>query len=234
MKNTGHLIAAFLACTVIADPGVGFAQPPVPAAPAPTRPYPPPPPRYDGQPPPFDYPFGAVPPSVVAAPASAETADGEPARDLSGFSFTMGIGSGGFFGPGEKTLALSYQPFRLTYGLDPKLAVFLAFEGVGTSSVNPRTQQDSWLSQDTWSLGLQGRLAQRLYLRGGLGLGSVSETVGEETFEGGRGLGVSGALGFDLWNRSHVGLSLELGGSYTHYARESWKTLGLAVAVSIF
>jgi hypothetical protein len=204
--------------------------PPVapPAAPAPARPYPPPPPRFEGQPPPFEYPFS---PQLEGSP-TAEA--GTPPRDYRGFNFTLAVGPGGLFGPGEQALALSYLPFRLGYGIAPNLMLVLAFEGVGTSSVNPKTDQDSWLYQDVWSFGLQGRLPAGVYLRGGLGVGAVGEKTRTESFEGGHGLAVLGAVGHEIFTVDHVALALELNAGYTRYPRESWKTMGLQLAVSFF
>jgi hypothetical protein len=179
------------------------------------------------RPPPFDYPFA---PQVVA-PAPDPSAG---ARDYRGINLSLGLGPSGLFGPGEQALALSYLPLRVGYGFTRDLMVVLAFEGVGTNSVNPKTDQDSWLYQEIWWLGLQGRLRSQVYLRGGLGVGSVGERTDTQSFSGGHGLALVGAVGRDIFTSDHVALALELNGGYTRYARESWKTLGLQAAVSFF
>jgi hypothetical protein len=188
-----------------------------PAPPPPTGPFPPPPPRFEGQ----------------AAPAGPAF-EADRATDFRRFTFTVALGPGMLAGPGERSLAMSYQLFRLGVGLNERLALVLGFAGVGTSSVNPRTMSDSWLKQDLWSAGLQVNLVPRLYMRGGMGIGLVSESVGDRTFSGGRGLAVEGAVGWELLQLPHVALAVEANGSHTHYPRESWQTAGLQLSVSLF
>jgi hypothetical protein len=188
-----------------------------PATPAPTGPFPPPPPRFEEQAAPVGPPFGT-----------------DRATEFRRFTFTAALGPGMLAGPGERSLAMSYQLFRLGVGLNERLALVLGFAGVGTSSVNPRTMSDSWLKQDLWSAGLQVNLVPRLYVRGGMGVGLVSESVGDRTFSGGRGLAVEGAVGWELLQRQHVALAIEANGSHTHYPRESWQTAGLQLSVSLF
>jgi hypothetical protein len=94
--------------------------------------------------------------------------------------------------------------------------------------------RDSWLKQDLWSAGLQASLLPRLYLRGGMGIGLVSESVGDRTFSGGRGLAVEAAVGWELVQLRHLAMAVEVNGSNTHYPRESWQTAGLQLSVSLF
>jgi hypothetical protein len=229
----GLLAAAALASGVAHAQGAPAVAPAMmqPAPPPPSGPFPPPPPRHDGQPPPFDYPFSAdqrsgAPPGLVAG--------GDEGGGFRRFSATAAFGPGILVGPGERSLAMSYQLIRLGIGLDRNLALMFGFSGVGTSSVNPKTGNDSWLKQEVWSLGLQGNLLPRFYVRGGLGTGHVSESAGGQTFSGGRGLEAEGAVGYELLQRRHVALAVELNGSWTHYSRESWKTAGLQMSVSLF
>lgn len=213
---------------LVAMIGLGAAAPPPAAAqaPAPAPGYPPPPPRFDGPPPPFEYPYTN---EAAPTPAPAPTVAG-----LRRLSFTAALGPGALIGPGERSLAVTYQLFRLGVGLAPNLALMFGFDGVGTNSVNPATGLDSWLRQDVWSLGLQAHVRPALYVRGGMGLGFVSEKAGGRKFSGGRGVSASAAVGYELLQRQHVALSLDLNASLTKYARESWKTAGLQVALSIF
>jgi hypothetical protein len=159
---------------------------------------------------------------------------GAGARDYRGFSLTLGVGPGGLFGPGEQALALSYLPCRLGYGIAPNLMLVLAYEGMGTNSVNPHTHQDSWLYQNIVWLGLQGRLRSQVYLRGGMGMSSVGEKTSSESFSGGHGMAVLGAIGRDIFTADHVALAIEVNASYARYPRESWQTLGLQLAASFF
>src|SRR5262249_1245028 len=124
--------------------------------------------------------------------------------------------------------------FRVGLGVAPDYAFQFGFASVGTGSVNPATNKDSWLKQDVWSLGLQYHYGPRAYLRGTLGLGFVSGKAGSANFSGGHGFGAGGALGYEMVQRGHLALALELDGSVTHYPRESWGTAGLHLAVSLF
>jgi hypothetical protein len=192
--------------------------------------FPPPPPRYSGEPP-LDYPF----PSSTTAPIPTGPLPGTP---MSGvyrpFSFTAAVGPGALLGPGESALAVSYQLFRLGLGVARNFSVLFAFEGAGTNSVNPATNRESWLKQDIWQLGVQSHLRQRLYVRGGLGVGFVSEKVGGRTFDGGRGMALCAAVGYEVVQLWFAAVALDLHGSTTRYARESWQTAGLDLAVSFF
>jgi hypothetical protein len=220
-----------LGLAALALPLAAAAAPtPPPPPPLPAQGYPPPPPRFHGvgQPPPFDYPFEEGP---GGTPAVARPAFEGIYRPL---SFTASVGPGALFGPGENEFALSYQLFRLGVGLDENLAAVFGYESTGTDSVNPATNEDSWLKQDIWSLGLQAHLERRLYFRGTMGLGYVSEKTASAKFSGGRGVSVATAVGYELLQYSHLALALDVHGSYTHYPRESWKTLGLQLAVSVF
>jgi hypothetical protein len=204
--------------------------------------YPPPPPRWADQPP-LDYPFAAAnvaapvaPPPVAAAAQGAAQAqeEGEPQAIHRRFSFTAAIGPGALIGPGENALAVSYQVARGAVGLDRNLALWISYEGAGTSSVNPKTNLDSWLKQEIVSLGLQHHIEQRFYVRGGLGAGFVSEKTKAETFSGGKGIAALAAFGYELIQRKHLAVALDLHVSWTHYPKESWKTLGADVAISLF
>jgi hypothetical protein len=210
-----------------AEPSAPLQDPRVtPDAPA----YPPPPPRYPGEPP-LDYPF----PTSASGPAPTGAF---PAAPPSGvyrpFSFTAAVGPGALLGPGESSLAVSYQLFRLGLGVARNFSLLFAFEGAGTNSVNPGTHRPSWLKQDIWQLGVQSHLLQRLYVRGGLGVGFVSEKVGGRTFDGGRGVALCAGVGYELVQLWFAAVALDLHGSTTRYERESWQTAGLDLAVSFF
>jgi hypothetical protein len=220
------LVTAPLVLLTLAAPLAARATP-APLPPLPPS-YPPPPPRFQGGPPPFEYPFG----SGEAAPGVEAAPDEDDGRRR--FSFTAGIGPGALFGPGEEQMALSYQLFRVGVGIERGLSAVLGYESTGTDSVNPATNEDSWLKQDIWSLGLQAHLLPRLYFRGIMGLGYVSEKTASSEFSGGRGIAVGAALGYELVQGRHMALALDVHGSYTHYAREAWKTTGLELAVSFF
>jgi hypothetical protein len=215
--------------------------------------YPPPPPRWADQPP-IDYPFPQ--PVATANQVSAGTpvssgSEVSPGTQVSSgfpygppppppdgvsrrFSLTAAIGPGALIGPGESALALSYQVARIGIGIDRDLILQLSYEGAGTSSVNPMTQGDSWLKQDMMAAGLQHFLGQRLYLRGGLGVGFVSEKTKTMKFTGGKGIAALAAFGYELTQRTHWALGIDLHASLTHYPAESWKTFGLSATISVF
>ncbi len=245
---------AMLLCVFPATVGAQWAAPPTekpaptaqtvapaPDTPPPPRPpgtYPPPPPRWADQPP-MEYPFptatGQAPTPTAPAPTPTGSAVEEPEGIYRRFSFTAAIGPGALIGPGENALAISYQVARAGVGIDRDLSVLLGYEGAGTSSVNPKNNQDSWLKQEIVWVGLQKHFERRFYVRGGLGFGFVSEKTDTESFSG--GIGKPAALvgfGYELMQRRHFALALDMHASLTHYPKESWKTLGADVAVSFF
>jgi hypothetical protein len=223
-------ILAPLSILLLSLPLVAHATPAPLPPPLPAPSYPPPPPRYQGGPPPFAYPFQPPPEPAPAVTAPAGPEDGVYRM----FSVTASAGPGALIGPGEKQMALSYQLLRLGVGIDRNLQAVFGYESTGTDSVNPATDEDSWLKQDIWSLGLQAHLTSRLYFRGIMGLGYVSETTDTAEFSGGRGITVGAGLGYEFLQFRHAALAVDLHGSYTHYPRESWKTTGLQLAVSFF
>ncbi len=223
-------------------PASGAAVPaPAPAATAPPaadppRSYPPPPPRWAEQPP-IDYPFPQpLAQAAEQAPAFPYGPPPQPAPDgvSRRFSFTAAIGPGALIGPGERALALSYQVARVGLGLDPDIILQLSYEGSGTTSINPMTDETSWLKQDLLAAGLQHFIGPRIYLRGALGVGFVSEKTDTTSFSGGKGIAALAAFGYELMQRKHWSLGLDLHASLTHYPKESWKTFGLHLTVSVF
>lgn len=220
-----------------------YTPPPRAYPPPPPRGYPPPPPRAPG------YQQGYGQPGYGQqgyGPGYGGVNQGRPnygyyvppqelrAGVYRPFSFTFSVGPGKLIGPGENELAVTYNLFRLGFGIAPNLSFVLSFEGAGTNSVNPATGDDSWLKQETFLLGLQYHLERGFYLRGAVGQGSVSETTDFEKFNGGSGVALSGAVGFEFVQTAHFALALDLNASTTRYARESWQTAGLNLALSFF
>src|SRR4051812_29887816 len=92
-----------------------------PAPPAPTGPFPPPPPRLSDQ-------AGAeeagFPPGDELPWTGGVTARGdERETSFRRLSFTAAVGPGMLAGPGERSLAMSYQLFRVGVGLNQRLAI---------------------------------------------------------------------------------------------------------------
>jgi hypothetical protein len=223
-----------------AAPATGPAEAaPAPAQPAPpARSYPPPPPRRPGAPPPgTGQPPGPSPWQQQGVQQGGQWGY-QPVHRVSGvyrpFSFTVGVGPGALFGPGEDEIALSYNLFRLGFGVVPNLQAVLGFEGTGTNSTNPATGADSWLKQENWLLGIQYHVLSQFYVRGSMGAGHVSEHTSFASFSGGWGVAFAGAVGFEFVQTPHVALALDLNGSFTKYSGESWKTAGLNLALSFF
>ena len=188
----------------------------------------------------MEYPFptatGQAPAPVppAASPAPTGSVSDQDQGVFRRFSFTAAIGPGALIGPGENGLAISYQVARVGMGIDRDMSLLLAYEGTGMGSVNPKTKQDSWLKQDIVWAGLQHHFERRFFLRGGLGMGFVSEKTSTETFSGGKGIAALVGFGYELIQRQHFALSLDMNASLTHYHDESWKTLGADIAVSLF
>lgn len=214
------------------------APPPPPARaypPPPPRGYPPPPPRYQNY---QGYPQqnawqgnvnqGRAPYGYYMPPPDLRETTYRPV------SFSFSIGPGALMGPDESDLALTYF-LRLGIGLAPNLSLVVGFEGAGANSVNPDTHLDSWLKQETFLLGLQAHFGRGIYVRGAVGESKISETTTNyDYYSGGTGVTFSGAIGYEFLQLQHLSLALDLNGSTTRYAHESWQTAGLNLAMSFF
>jgi hypothetical protein len=224
-----------------APSGTATPAPTTEEPPAPPRSYPPPPPRA---------PEGTAAPSYPSAPP-APPPNYPPPRGqrynawnyyrpqpegiYRPFSFTVSAGPGGLFGPDDQRFALTYNLFRLGFGLAPNLSFVISLEGAGANSVNPYDHVHSWLSQNAWLLGIQYHLSQRLYVRGELGAASLSEHFRDmPTRWSDTGLAVSGAVGFEFLQGRHASLALDLNGMFTDYGAERWQTVGADLALSFF
>jgi len=118
----------------------------------------------------------------------------------------------------------------------PNLSFVIEFQGTGVNTVNETYGEYSWLKQENWLIGLQYHFLRRMYVRGGIGAGFVSENTESFDIPGpGTGLATAGAIGFEFVQTPHVALALDLNGSVTKYARkEYWGTTGLNLAVSFY
>jgi hypothetical protein len=234
-------------------PGDGTTTAP-PADGTPPGNYPPPPPRAPaGQQPSYQYPPSQYPPNYPPPyypPQRVRRARYEtysPDGIYRPISFSLGIGPGLMWGPKfdghpesdiRGKAALSYNLFRLGFGIAPNLQLILAFEGTGTNSIVPQGDfagEHSWVTQHNWLLGLQFFFLQHFYVRGAAGLGTISESSASLDTSGGNGIAVAGAVGIELVQSRHAALGLELNGSHTTYdSNEHWTTGGLDMAVSFF
>jgi hypothetical protein len=237
MKRTVSVLAFVVAALCIAEVAQAQGAPPSGSAPtaAPAQPppnYPPPPPRY---------PSGGGYPNQPTYYAPAPQRQWMSYPEVSGIyrplSFTIGVGPGYLTGPqNTRELALSYNLFRLGFGVVPNLSFVLEFQGTGANTVNQSYGEYSWLKQENWLLGLQFHFLRRMYVRGGIGAGFVSEHTESFDIPGpGTGLAMAGAIGFEFVQTPHVALALDLNGSITRYAlKEYWGTTGLNLAVSFY
>jgi hypothetical protein len=248
MKRKVSVVVALFAALCIARvataqdaPAGGSAPTSAPTQPPPPpRGYPPPPPR---GPSPGGYPsqYPQQYPPTYYAPAQQRGWGyyGQPAGVYRPFSFTVGVGPGYLHGWGnsadaESAVALSYNLFRLGFGIAPNVSVVIAFEGTGTNSTSPLTGERSWLRQENWLLGIQYHLVPRLYVRGGVGAGFISESSFSADVSGGTGIATAAAIGYEFVQTPHVALALDANGSITKYSDQYWSTAGLNLAVSFF
>lgn len=203
------------------------------AAPQATPPpnYPPPPPRWAPN---------APPPQNAYAPQWGYAPPPPPMGVYRPISFTLGVGPGVLMGPKkpngkyERDFALSYNLFRLGFGVANNLALYIGFEGAGATSVSPETNEDSWLKQQAWTFGLQAYVLPRLYLRGGVGVGYLNETTDSVDYSSTNGIAMSAAIGYEFLQSRHVALALDLSGNLTRYSREIWGMGGLELTLSFF
>jgi len=153
------------------------------------------------------------------------------------FSFTLGVGPGYMHGPEDASeVGLSYNLFRIGFGVIPNLQFVLAFEGMGANTTSPLTGEYSWLHQENWMLGLQWFFVRRMYVRGEFGAGFIGERTDTISVSNpGTGIAMSGGIGYEFVQTPHVSLALDANGSVTKYhGKEYWTTAGLNLAVSFY
>jgi hypothetical protein len=178
--------------------------------------------------------------ALAEEPAAAEAAPEEwyppppPTGVYRPFSLTIAAGPGALMGPGEQDLALSHNLLRFGWGLARNLTFYVSLEGVRAPSVNPRTHAHSFLRQDTLSLGIQLHFLQTFYVRGSVGAGFVGEDTANDSFSGGTGLALTGAVGHELVQMYRHAIAVELAGNVTRYPTEFWGTVGLNLALTLF
>lgn len=247
-------LAAGLLSAVLASSGSAQEAAVAPAtekAPIATPPHIPPPPPIAGAPSsPSGNPQPPPPPNLrrvrgygryPAYPAYPGYPSPPPHGVYRPISLTLAIGPGALFGYSangarETDPALSYNLFRLAFGIAPNLSLFVGFEGAGASSKDITTNTSAWLSQQIWSFGLQFHFLQRFYLRGGIGLASLQEETDFGTFSPRtHGTSYLAGVGFELVQTRDVALGLEATGSATRYAgSEWWQAAALNLTLAFF
>ncbi len=220
---------------------------PTPApAPQPAQPAPPPPPGFPPPPPPppgygqYQQPYQGYQqtPYGYAPRRPMRYVERNPIdRPL---SFSAGIGPGFLAcskcgeGPNERDLALTYTPVRIGVGIAPGIAFTFSYEGSGTTTRSPATDEDSWLHQNVWLFGLQVFANQKLYLRGGLGWGALGEETNTISRSSTTGLAFTGGIGYELLQHDHVALALEANYNVTRYTSEIWHMGGVSLVLALF
>jgi hypothetical protein len=103
-----------------------------------------------------------------------------------------------FDGDRDTVTGYSYS-VRLGFGLTPDLIVFAGIDGIGLS------EPTFDLSQTNYLLGAQYFVIPRLYLRGGIGIASVSQ----DGYDTATGQGFLGGLGVELAQGESISFGAE-------------------------
>jgi len=91
------------------------------------------------------------------------------------------------------------------------------------------------LQQNVWTFGMQYFMQQRIYLRGGVGFGSVQEDTDADSWElPSYGTALTGGLGVELVQSAHVALGLEATGTAAHYPHQWWNSAGLNFTLALY
>jgi hypothetical protein len=236
---TGALGA--VAITIAASSGMAQsgAERPQPGAPAPA-PTVPPPPRAETA---TGEATGATSLGYDVAPQSANApqyyyASDETLRPYRGFTVTGSVGPAGLFGPADSGLPAVREvavgfALRIGVGLTSDLVLTFAYEGTGTRSTSV-AGESSWLRQTNWLIGMQYYPTERLYLRGGIGAGYLTERSQSVAVGSDVGFAAGAALGWELMQARHLALAIELRGSSTVVPSQSWHTLAVNLGFSFF
>ncbi len=132
--------------------------------------------------------------------------------------FTIGLGLG--MGPLTQTVdedtqresGISYS-VRLGFGLTRQWLLLLALEGM-TFDAELQGGGDEAISHRHWMMGVQFFPLERLYLRAGFGLATVSEEI--RTDESDKGPAFFGGVGFEFVQTHNVALALEWASSVSN------------------
>jgi hypothetical protein len=150
-------------------------------------------------------------------------------------SFTASIGPGALVGHGQTRTFADHTQARMGFGLEPDMALYLGFESYGATMVAvgmPETS--SSVRHDIWLLGLQYFPLRRIYLRAGLGVGTLEEATAGQVFHRTAGLTLQIASGCELVRFRHAALGLEAGVDSIQYPEESWHGATASATFAVF
>lgn len=151
-------------------------------------------------------------PFVLASQSPAAADEPGPTKEVhrSGLTFGLGLGAGLIARSCDGCEVAAGPAVELHVGalLTPRLALLWEASGAGRSSFGGFRQDTNILIGGA----VQHRLLDRLWIRGGLGLGILEIHKGAfgTTQEKQRGFGVTAATGFDAYQGRHVAVDIRV------------------------
>jgi hypothetical protein len=236
LAQQGRPAAAVAATQVSAAEQAPQAPPPAPAptpapapSPAPTPapapvpvPYPTP-----GSPAPVPYPYPYGPPPGYQPPAPYYYPPPPTARGVyRSFTIALGLGSGilSLPRPREHRSGLTYLA-RVGFGVTRDWIVFLGLDGATIGSPE--------ITQTNYILGAQYFFARRFYARGGVGLATVTEETGYDTYDTAGQAFVAG-VGVELVQGESAALAVELASGLARFPGGTYFQNGLHLAIVFY
>jgi hypothetical protein len=146
------------------------------------------------------------------------------------FTITLGLGFGALSLPGEPTrdyeTSLGYLA-RVGFGVTRDWVVFLGLDGANVTTPDGDTSVTNYL------IGAQYFILPRLFVRGGLGIGSFSEErlTGSE---GATGQGFLAAVGYEFLQGDNVALAAEGSTSLSRFSGGSYFHNGVGLNLSFY
>jgi hypothetical protein len=206
-------------------PPPGYAQAPAPvyAPPSPQPSYYPPPRGYGAPPPRYSY-YPPPPPPPATRPVT------DRAFTIGG---SLGFGSLSYVNDNLEQVSdvTTGYSFRLGFGITPRSIFLIGLDGAITSD-------DIFVyNQTVYYVGLQYFLSRHFFLRGGVGVGNITERESATDFVrfGRAGLGLTGTAGFEVVQGYNW--SLELAAQFTggfYRDDEQWGSYTINVGVNFF
>jgi hypothetical protein len=173
-------------------------------------------------------PYGPAYPPTAYGPLYSVTPPGAPFRP---FTLGLGLGLGGLLfhdGAGRaREGGLSYT-LRVGFGVTRGWLVFLGAEGTGTNHMSFGVWQTAYL------LGTQYFLAERLYLRAGVGLANATAADAAGLAIGGSGPAFMAAAGVELAQGGSTSLALEPSITAARHGDQTWSNFGLNFVLSFY
>jgi hypothetical protein len=144
---------------------------------------------------------------------------------------SLGLGSMRFHDDTDVSTSAAATGYsgRLGFGLAPRLLLLIAVDGAVSGDGN------FIYDQTIYSLGLQAFLTRQVFLRGGAGIGNITDKYGGDVLRFGKtGLGLTASVGVELLQGYNW--SLELAGQLTSgfYTGERWTSGTLNIGFNFF